>query len=174
MKLTRAAAQRALEAPQDPTPRPNPTPQDPALPQPRPRDPNLPFNRAATIVLRAVTLSAQLAAGAFTRAQPATTTTTRTQSDAELREIDGVVNRCLLTSGLERLAEAHPNRQALMDNIEDAADESLAAHPADPLPAHFIRACRILGLSPTDTALPDHLAEFLTPDAPPHGPAPDD
>ncbi len=129
MMLTRAAAQRALEAAEHPTQEPAQTPNTPQSP---PRDPNLPFARTSRIVLRAVALSAQIAAGAFNRAPPGRATASGTQSDAELHNLHQVVNRDLVMQGLERLTETHPNRQALQDTIEDAVDDTLADHPEDP------------------------------------------
>ncbi len=170
MMLTRAAAQRALEAAEHPTQEPAQTPNTPQSP---PRDPNLPFARTSRIVLRAVALSAQIAAGAFNRAPPGRATASGTQSDAELHNLHQVVNRDLVMQGLERLTETHPNRQALQDTIEDAVDDTLADHPEDPPPPTSPAPAKSAA-SPDLILLPDHLAESLAPETPANLPIPVD
>ena len=169
MQLTRATAQRALQAAEEDPPHPTPANTADCAPNPtqKPRDPNLAFTRISRIVLQAVTLEAQIAAGAFNRATAPRAQAA--QAEAELLGICAYVNRSTVIQGLERLAETHPDRASLHDAIEDAVDESLADHPEDRLPAHFARACAALGLTPSTQGFPEDLVEALATSPVPDG-----
>ncbi len=171
MKLTRAAAQRALDAAEEeaqPHARPASTTAEAPNPNHRPRDPNLTFSRLSRGVLQAVTLEAQIAAGAFNRAAvPRLAASTGTaEQDARVQQLCAVVNRGLVTQGLHRLTETHPDRWSLGEAIEDAVDDSLAGYPDDPLSAHFTRACQALDLTATLEGFPDYLVEALRSETP--------
>ncbi len=178
MQLTRAAATRALAAAEAEAAHPTPASTHPATPDaaspiPRTPDPNLAFARLASAVRQAVKLEAQIAAGVFTRAPAATA-----HPELDVAALNRAADHGLLSSGLRRLTETHPDRYALHETIQDTIEETLADHPEDPLPTHFARACQILGLTPDFSSFPDHLVEFLHPAPPtthhqPAWPAPD-
>ncbi len=159
MGLTRSAAKRAHEA-AEPDPDPPGATQDAPPHPPKSPDPNLAFTRHAHAVREAVKLEQATLAGAAFR------TPTPRHQGPNVEHLTEVINHGVITEGLHRLTENHPDQWNLHDTIEETAAETLAAHPEDPLPAHFARACQALGLTPTLTGFPDHLIEALSPDRP--------
>ena len=117
-------------------------------------------------VRQAVKLEAQIVARTFDR--PARAGAAR-RSEPDFHDIAHAVDQGLLTDGLQRLTEAHPDRWNLDDTIEAAVEETFLEHPQDPLPTHFARACRILGLTADFATFPHHLAAALRPRTLPDG-----
>ncbi len=163
MVLARNAAQRAVDAHEEAQTTPTQETQ-------QPRDPNLAFTRLAACVRHAVALEARIASNAFARPAPASGHDTGPGLD--LAEIYDVLQRETLNKALIHLTAEREDRWDLQQTFHDIIDDTFTAFPADPLLAHFTRACVALDIAPDIAALPPGLAGELAPAPPDRWPRP--